>query len=139
MMSGIRGKNTRPEMAVRRALHAAGLRYRLHDTNLPGKPDLVFPRHRVVVFVHGCFWHSHQGCGYSAMPSTRIDFWQAKLSGNAARDARNVQALLDSGWRVAIVWECAIRSRVCLDPLAEWIRSGTTATYEVASTVSNLS
>lgn len=133
-MSGIRGKDTQPELVVRRALHAAGLRYRLHDTRLPGKPDLVFPRHQAVVFVHGCFWHAHHGCRYYKIPSTRPEFWQAKLAGNAARDARNVQRLLDAGWRVATVWECAIRARAPLEPLVEWIRAGETATYEVRST-----
>lgn len=138
-MSGIRGKDTQPELVVRRALHAAGLRYRLHDTGLPGKPDLVFPRHHVVVFVHGCFWHAHRDCRFFRVPATRTDFWQAKLAGNAARDARHVQGLLNAGWRVATVWECAVRARMSLDPLAEWIRAGETTTYEVTSTVSKRS
>lgn len=138
-MSGIRGKDTQPELVVRRALHAAGLRYRLHDTGLPGKPDLVFPRHRAVVFVHGCFWHAHRDCRFFRVPATRTDFWRAKLAGNAARDARNVQGLLNAGWRVATVWECAVRARTSLDPLAEWIRAGETTTYEVTSTVSKRS
>lgn len=138
-MRGIRGKDTQPELVVRRALHAAGLRYRLHDRSLPGKPDLVFPRHRAVVFVHGCFWHAHRDCRFFRVPATRTDFWQAKLAGNAARDARNVQQLLDAGWRVATVWECAVRARTSLEPLAEWIRTGETTTYEVTSTVSKRS
>lgn len=138
-MRGIRGKDTQPELVVRRALHAAGLRYRLHDRSLPGKPDLVFPRHRAVVFVHGCFWHAHQDCRFFRVPATRTDFWQAKLAGNAARDARSVQSLLYAGWRVATVWECAVRARTSLDPLVEWIRVGETTTYEVTSTVSKRS
>jgi len=122
-MSGIRGKDTKPELLVRQFLHAAGLRYRLHVSRLPGKPDLVFPRHRAVVFVHGCFWHAHEGCSYFRLPATRPEFWQDKLTGNAARDARNVDALIAMGWSVAIVWECALRQRADLTPLAAWVRS----------------
>lgn len=109
MMSGIRGKDTKPELALRRALHARGFRYRLHDKWLPGKPDLVLPRFRVVIFVHGCFWHRHEGCKYATTPATRPEFWQAKFRENAERDQRNIDALLALGWRVAVVWECEIR------------------------------
>src|SRR5688572_25930517 len=93
MMSGIRGKNTRPEILVRSFLHRAGLRFRLHSNALPGKPDLVFPRHRAAVFVHGCFWHQHQDCRFATQPATNRAFWQKKLEGNVARDARNKTAL----------------------------------------------
>lgn len=107
-MSSIRGRDTRPEMLIRQGLHARGLRYRLHDRKLPGRPDLVFPRHGAVVFVHGCFWHAH-GCALSKLPATRQDFWSKKLEGNAARDRRAIDALQATGWRVLVIWECALR------------------------------
>lgn len=107
-MSRIRGKDTKPEMLIRRGLHARGLRYRLHDRSLPGRPDLVFPKYRTAVFIHGCFWHAH-GCSLSKLPATRQDFWQAKLGANAARDRKAVDALRAGGWRVLVIWECALR------------------------------
>lgn len=107
-MSRVRGRNTAPELRVRRALHAAGLRYRLHRRDLPGRPDLALPRYRTVVFVHGCFWHGH-GCHLFRQPATRPEFWQAKIEGNRARDAAAVAALTGSGWRVLTIWECALR------------------------------
>lgn len=107
-MSRIRGRDSKPEMLVRRGLHARGLRYRLHDRKLPGRPDLVFPKYHTAVFIHGCFWHSH-GCALSTLPATRQDFWQKKLDGNATRDRKAVEALLRSGWSVLVVWECALR------------------------------
>lgn len=106
MMAGIRGKDTKPEMTVRRYLHARGFRYRLHDKRLPGRPDLVFPRYRTVLFVHGCFWHQHPGCRYATTPATNAEFWQHKLSANLHRDTRQAEALVVSGWRVLTVWEC---------------------------------
>lgn len=109
-MSGIQGKNTKPEMLVRRALFASGDRFRLHRRDLPGAPDIVLPGRRVAVFVHGCFWHMHAGCKYAKLPSTRPEFWLAKLEGNVARDHRAIEALLADGWRVLTVWECATRS-----------------------------
>ncbi len=109
MMAGIRGRDTKPEMVLRHALHALGFRYRLHVRKLPGKPDLVFPKFRAAVFVNGCFWHRHEGCRFTTTPATRPDFWKDKFEGNVARDRRNVLALMDLGWRVAIVWECALR------------------------------
>lgn len=109
MMAGIRGTDTKPEMVLRHALHALGFRYRLHVRKLPGKPDLVFPKFRAAVFVNGCFWHRHEGCRFTTTPATRPDFWKDKFDGNVARDRRNVLALMDLGWRVAIVWECALR------------------------------
>lgn len=109
MMAGIRGKNTKPEMVLRRALHARGLRYVVHDGRLPGRPDLVLPRYRAAVFVHGCFWHRHAGCRLATTPATRADFWEAKLSGNAMRDSIVREELAARGWRVAIVWECSLR------------------------------
>ncbi len=126
MMAGIKGKNTRPEMAVRRRLFAAGFRYRLHPSDVPGRPDLVFPRYRAVVFVHGCFWHRHHGCRFATIPSTRPAFWAKKFEDNVARDKRNVDVLLENGWRVAVAWECAIRKggeyEVAL-ALASWLVS----------------
>jgi DNA mismatch endonuclease (patch repair protein) len=113
-MSRICGRDTQPEMLVRRALHARGLRYRLHDRSLPGRPDLVFPKHRAVVFVHGCFWHAH-GCTLSKLPATREDFWKQKLAGNKSRDLKAIASLRDAGWRVLVVWECALRGTRKLD------------------------
>lgn len=133
MMSGIRSRNTTPELAVRRALHAAGLRYRLHDRSLPGSPDLVFPRYKAVIFVNGCFWHAHAGCRYFKLPATRREFWERKLQSNVARDSANLGALQASGWRVAVVWECALRAGADLSPLERWLRSGTAATFEVSA------
>jgi DNA mismatch endonuclease (patch repair protein) len=110
MMSGIRGKDTRPEQILRKALHARGLRYRLHDRRLPGSPDMVFRPHLAVVFVHGCFWHHHRNCRFATLPSTRADFWRAKLETNSIRDQHVLDLLLEAGWRVATVWECALRT-----------------------------
>lgn len=107
-MSRVRGRDTKPEMIIRRGLHARGLRYRLHDKTLPGRPDLVFSKCRVAVFIHGCFWHAH-GCALSKLPATRQDFWRTKLEANAARDREAVSALQANGWRVLVIWECALR------------------------------
>lgn len=130
MMSGIRGKDTKPEMEVRRALHAAGFRFRLHRRDLPGAPDVVLPGLRVAILVHGCFWHMHKGCRYSKIPSTRTDFWKAKLEGNAKRDQQAERELLAAGWRVLVVWECTIRDRETLASLsgilATWIHGDET-------------
>lgn len=109
MMSGIRGKNTKPELLIRKALHARGFRYRLH-CDLPGKPDICLPRHRAVIFVHGCFWHGHD-CHLFKWPSTRPEFWRAKIERNRAVDAAAEAVLLAAGWRVAVVWECALKGR----------------------------
>jgi DNA mismatch endonuclease (patch repair protein) len=105
-MSRIRGKDTGPEMTVRRAVWQAGLRYRLHDKRLPGKPDLVFSRLRTVVFVHGCFWHCHEGCKNSRVPKTRSDWWMNKLAGNKVRDMKASNCLRNMGWDVLVIWEC---------------------------------
>lgn len=108
-MSAIKGKNTNPELAVRRYLHARGFRYRLHRAGLPGKPDLVLPKYRLAIFVHGCFWHRHAGCFYATSPATRKNFWREKLDGNVARDKRQQTALTDAGWRVLVIWECGLK------------------------------
>lgn len=107
-MSRIRGCDTKPEMFLRRGLHARGLRFRLHRRDLPGRPDLVFPLHRAIIFVHGCFWHDH-GCALCKAPATRPDFWMSKISRNAERDQQVLSDLVKTGWRVLVVWECAIR------------------------------
>jgi len=111
IMSMIKGKNTKPEMVVRSVCHEMGLRYRLHRKDLPGKPDLVFPKHRLCIFVHGCFWHRHPGCKYAYTPKSRLDFWLPKLARNVERDLAAQQALQALGWRVAIVWECHTKDR----------------------------
>lgn len=120
-MSRIKGKNTKPEVTVRLALHSLGLRYRLHVRGLPGTPDLVFPKHSAVVFVHGCFWHSHIGCPLFKLPATRTDFWRDKLTGNVRRDNEATTALKAMGWRVLTVWECALRGPHKL-PVADMAR-----------------
>lgn len=128
-MAAICGKDTVPELIIRRGLHAKGFRYRLHGRALPGKPDMVFAQYRAVVFVHGCFWHGHD-CPLFKWPRSREEFWRKKIGGNQARDARNQSALRSAGWRVATVWECALKGRGRLqisdvtEALATWLRSG---------------
>lgn len=108
MMGSVRQRDTGPEMLLRRALHREGLRFRVNDPRLPGRPDLVFPKFRAVVFVHGCYWHRH-GCRYSTMPATRTAFWLSKFEANRARDARVLSELGEAGWRTLVVWECALK------------------------------
>lgn len=107
-MSSIRGSDTKPEMIVRRGLHARGLRYRLHDRKLPGRPDLVFPRYNAVIFIHGCFWHGHK-CPMFRMPSTRQEFWSSKISTNQNRDAKVHNEIINLGWRILTIWECSLK------------------------------
>ena len=121
MMSGIRDKNTKPELVLRKAMHALGLRYRLHRKDMPGKPDIVFPRQKAAIFVHGCFWHRHEGCGFATTPATRPDFWNDKFSSNIERDRRNAEQLHADGWRVATVWECALKKAGSPDAAAREI------------------
>lgn len=121
MMSGIRGVNTRPEMIVRRYLHSRGLRYRLHVKGLPGRPDIVLPKHRVVVEVRGCFWHQHTGCEFAVTPKSNAKFWRDKLASNVGRDVRSARALRAAGWRVYTIWECRAYRRSALQALAERI------------------
>ncbi|HEX8328007.1 MAG TPA: DNA mismatch endonuclease Vsr [Hymenobacter sp.] len=111
-MSQIKGKDTKPELLVRQYLHAHGLRYRLHDKSLPGKPDLVLPKYKTVVFVHGCFWHKHQGCRYFVVPKTRTDFWLNKIGKNVSNDERQQAELAAAGWNVLTVWECELKPAV---------------------------
>lgn len=123
MMAGIKGKDTAPEMLIRRGLHARGLRFRLHAPELPGKPDLVFPGRKAAIFVHGCFWHGHD-CGLFKWPGSRVEFWRDKISRNVSRDAAAEAALVAAGWRVLVLWECALKGkerRPLPDVLAETV------------------
>jgi DNA mismatch endonuclease (patch repair protein) len=124
MMSGIRGRDTKPELEVRRYLHALGLRYRLHVADLPGRPDIVFPRHGAVVFVHGCFWHRHPGCRFAYQPKSNEEFWTSKFAKNIERDKRDALALTAMGWRVFVAWECETDDLRLAD-LSEQIRAVT--------------
>lgn len=127
MMARIRGKDTKPEIIIRKELFRKGFRYRLHDKKLTGKPDIVLPRYRAVIFVHGCFWHGH-ACPLFRLPSTRTDFWKTKVDRNRHNDARAISTLLTSDWRVAIVWECTLKGRgkwqlnVLIDAITQWLR-----------------
>jgi DNA mismatch endonuclease, patch repair protein len=114
LMSGIRGRDTGPELAVRRAAHRLGYRFRLHRRDLPGTPDLIFPRLATVLFVHGCFWHRHEGCRLAYEPKSNGEFWRRKFAGNVARDTRTAAELRDRGWEVLTVWECEVRKAVDL-------------------------
>ena len=124
MMSGIKGKNTKPEMIIRKYLHFKGLRFRLHRKDLPGRPDLVFPRYNLALFVHGCFWHSHPGCKYAVIPESNRQFWITKLSKNVERDYLAVERLMEVGWRVLVVWECGAKhNSQALDQVITFIKS----------------
>jgi DNA mismatch endonuclease (patch repair protein) len=114
LMSRVLGKHTSPEMRVRRAAHALGLRFRLHRKDLPGKPDLVFRKHGIVLFVHGCFWHRHPNCPKASTPKSRTEYWREKFASNCERDARAYTALAELGWKVEIIWECETKNREIL-------------------------
>lgn len=145
MMSGIRGKNTRPEMTIRKELFKKGFRYRLHVSDMPGKPDLVLKKYGAVIFVHGCFWHGHK-CSLFRMPSTNSEFWAEKISSNVRNDLLNQEQLLGMGWRIFTVWECAIRGKTAslnnvVDCLVEWLKSGVRTgeiTWENSSSILQL-
>lgn len=124
-MARVKGKDTKPEMIVRRALHAAGLRYRLHDKKLPGRPDVVFPARRVAVQVRGCFWHQdpNPACRLARLPKSRLEFWVPKLRGNAERDRRDDDAMADMGWKVIVVWECEVRDAARLAAVVDEVRA----------------
>ena len=128
MMSGIKGKNTKPEILVRKALFAEGYRFRLHRKDLPGSPDVVLPGRNLAIFVNGCFWHYHAGCSLAKLPATRSEFWRAKLERNRIRDLEAIGALEKHGWRVLVVWECFIRQHHNYlelgSALTKWIKSG---------------
>jgi DNA mismatch endonuclease (patch repair protein) len=121
-MSGIRGKNTKPELVVRQHLHRLGFRFRVHVGTLAGKPDIVLPKHRTIVEVRGCFWHQHSGCRFAYMPKSNRDFWKKKLRSNFERDQRNDRALRSLGWRVLTVWECQVGKPRTLDNLVRRIK-----------------
>lgn len=129
MMAGIRSKNTKPELAIRKGLHRKGLRFRLHASMLPGCPDIVFPKYKVALFVHGCFWHGHK-CKYFKVPQTRTEFWLEKIGCNKERDSVAFAALDVLGWRIGVVWECALRGQgadqisLLFENVSEWIISG---------------
>lgn len=110
MMSGIKSRNTRPEVCIRRFLHAQGFRFRLHVSNLPGCPDIVLPKYKLCIFVHGCFWHHHHGCRFATTPKTRQDFWLKKFAANQERDKRVIELLIKEGWRILEIWECGLKS-----------------------------
>ena len=120
MMAGIRSKDTKAEMVVRRYLHRFGFRFRLHVSKLPGKPDIVLSKHRAVIFVQGCFWHRHSNCRYATTPSSNVEKWTEKFAANITRDARNIAALRGSGWRVFLIWECGLR-REPVEEVLEWL------------------
>lgn len=128
MMAGIRGKDTKPEMLVRHLLHERGFRYRLHRKDLPGKPDIVLPKYSAVILVHGCFWHGHD-CRYFKLPGTRTEWWAEKLAQNRTRDMKNHTDLIAAGWRVLVVWECAMREPGAIAPdrlgvlISAWLKS----------------
>ncbi|KWB80901.1 very short patch repair endonuclease [Burkholderia ubonensis] len=109
VMSLVKGKDTQPEMIVRRIVYNEGFRYRLHDSRLPGKPDLVFNGRRKVIFVHGCFWHRHENCSLARIPKSNQEFWRIKLEGNRERDITNIRKLIDTGWHVLVIWECELK------------------------------
>lgn len=111
-MSRIRSKDTRPELLVRKYLFAAGFRYRLHDKKLPGKPDIVLPKYKTVVFIHGCFWHGHEGCRYNIVPKTRSEWWLNKINSNKIKDSRDILSLKDGGWKILTIWECDLKPKV---------------------------
>jgi DNA mismatch endonuclease, patch repair protein len=128
MMAGIRAKDTTPEMKLRRRLHASGLRFRLHATGLPGRPDIILPSRRAAIFVHGCFWHRHQGCHWCTTPASNTGFWSTKFDRNMVRDAEAILSLHIAGWRVATVWECGLRAAIVdetVDQVVAWVRTGT--------------
>lgn len=118
-MSQVKGKNTKPELIVRKFLHANGYRYRLHVKDLPGKPDVVLPKYKTVIFVHGCFWHGHTGCKYATVPKTRTDWWLNKINTNKANDKKAMKILEDNGWKVITIWECDLKKDKVTDTLKE--------------------
>ncbi|WP_255556068.1 very short patch repair endonuclease [Lysobacter soyae] len=125
VMAQIRGRDTKPELLLRRSLWAIGFRYSLHRKGLPGRPDLVLTKWNAVIFVHGCFWHAHENCAGFRLPKSRVEFWQEKLDGNRTRDEQSALALVEGGWSVAVVWECAIEADVekVSEILSKWLRA----------------
>jgi len=122
-MSRIKSRDTKPERIVRSLLHRMGYRFRLHRSDLPGNPDIILPKYRTVIFVHGCFWHRHSGCKYCYTPKSRVDFWKNKFAGTIERDRKVTQMLVDAGWQVLIVWECELKDIPTLENKLLEIRS----------------
>lgn len=112
MMAGIRGKNTRPELSVRQFLHSNGFRYRIHDNKLPGSPDIVMRKYHLAIFVHGCFWHRHKGCRFATIPEQNHDKWLLKFRQNTERDQKQIEQLIELGWRVLVIWECSLKPTI---------------------------
>lgn len=126
MMSNIKGRNTKPELLIRSLLHAQGFRFRIHRKDLPGKPDIVLPKYKAIIFIHGCFWHGHQNCRLFKLPASRTEFWEAKIYKNQENDWKAKDLLLNSGWRICIIWECVVRRSkkdpvALMDILIEWL------------------
>lgn len=117
-MSRIKGKDTKPEMLVRKYLFSRGFRYRIHDKKLPGKPDIILPKYKTIIFVHGCFWHSHEGCRYFVVPKTRTEWWINKLNLNKKKDNQNIESLESEGWNILTVWECELKSKTKKETLS---------------------
>lgn len=128
MMAGIKGKNTKPELVIRKAIFNRGFRYRIHEKKLPGKPDIVLKKYKAVIFIHGCFWHKHN-CHLFKWPKSNPDFWKKKISSNKDNDLQNINKLIELGWRIAIIWECSLKGKGKLDfeelitKLCDWIES----------------
>ncbi|MEP5151436.1 DNA mismatch endonuclease Vsr [Planktotalea sp.] len=136
MMSGIRGKDTKPEIIVRRLLHRLGYRFRLYRRDLPGRPDIVLPKWRTVILVNGCYWHGHEDCHLFRAPKTRTEFWTNKIEGNQARDRRNHAALRDAGWKVIVIWECAVSKKLSLS--AEQLEDAISAALTSSETLTDI-
>ncbi|UOE49148.1 very short patch repair endonuclease [Mucilaginibacter sp. SMC90] len=122
-MSRILSKDTKPELLVRKFLFGNGFRYRIHDKKLPGKPDIVFPKKKIAVFIHGCFWHSHQNCKYAVSPKSNTEYWSKKISNNVTRDRKNTDELLEKGWKIITVWECELKRSVLNQTMTALIKS----------------
>jgi len=139
MMSGITAKNTKPELIIRKLLFNSGFRYRLHNRSLQGTPDIVLKKYRAVIFVNGCFWHGHN-CHLFRLPKSRTDFWKKKIESNIERDARNRKILVEEGWRIGLIWECAVKGKERFDPeylikdISQWLKSEETFTELIGST-----
>lgn len=130
-MSRIRNRDTKPELALRSALHNLGYRFRLADRSLPGRPDIVLPKYKAAVFVHGCFWHRHKGCKYAYNPKSKVEFWQNKFEENVARDERNISDILSNGWTPVVVWECQIKHDLnsCIELLTKQLHPVLNTTF----------
>ncbi|WP_411689258.1 very short patch repair endonuclease [Acinetobacter indicus] len=128
MMAGIKNRNTKPEILIRKLLYKKGYRFRLHVKDLPGKPDIVLPKYKAVIFVNGCFWHGHKNCSLFKLPATRTEFWQEKITRNQANDSKSINLLLEKGWRIGVVWEWSIRGTTkdpdrIINVISEWLTS----------------